>query len=518
MVMNITIFVCYLREERIIKKGSLNLDRYRIYSDHRQLNDNTRSRVYVRTDTMSENNKGDINTKDKEIQGKTSKLGNRLPDGTIDPECYLKRADEFDHDFLELYMHDPFLGTVSCDITKVADPNFPTAYMALKKTVDGIGAKKNATYELVMGYNPKFFRSMAREERKGVITHELYHLIFGHLFLRSVADPQDQRLFNWATDLAINSLIGESRLPKLCLFPGKRPVDPETNKPIEGPYADFIAGAAKDQASDYYYEELKKIKSERNDPDLQLIFGGSLGTMDDHSVWGEIDPDILEELRDKIQGLVEKATNKADRNNDWGSVPHNIQEMIRKMFSREIDWRSIIRNFIGRSRSVERNSTIKRINKKMPYIHPGCRRPMIANFVCFMDQSGSMSDEDIALLFSELQGLSNLVSIDVYHFDTEVDLKSHRKWKKNDPFPPLRTRCGGTDFQCIADFMNKPENRGKWSGAICLSDGYAPTMGATPSTKVLWVITPTGTMDHIRPGDLTCRMKKDNGQFKKNGY
>lgn len=427
-----------------------------------------------------------------------------LKPGQIDPENYLKRPDEFEHDFLELYMHDPFLGGCSMAVTKFADPKCPTAY---------IGVRTNgARHEVIMGYSPKFMRGLSREERKGVIRHELYHLIFQHIFHRSVSDSADQKLWNWATDLAINSLIGAEHLPRMCLIPGHAPTDPATGKAIEGPYATYIKSAKTMQASDHYFDELKKIRDENgeNTPDFNLI-----DSMDGHDGWGNIDPEILEELRDKVRDMVEGATKNADRNNSWGSVPMAIQEMIRKMLSREVDWKSIIRNFIGRSRTLERTSTIKRVNKKLPYIQPGCKRPFRANFACFMDQSGSMGDDDIALLFGELSGLANLTTLDVYHFDTEVDEASHKVWKKGNANPDrLRTRGGGTDFDAVAAFCNGTANRGKWSGVIILTDGYAPKMGMINGARVLWVVTPGGTMEHIRPGDLACQMKRDSGKFK----
>jgi hypothetical protein len=39
-------------------------------------------------------------------------------------------------------------------------------------------------------------------------------------------------------------------------------------------------------------------------------------------------------------------------------------------------------------------------------------------------------------------------------------------------------------------------------------------MGQIKGAKVLWVITETGTLDIVRPGDLACKMKKDNGNFR----
>lgn len=421
----------------------------------------------------------------------------------LDPECYLKRHDEFDHDFLSLYMYDPFLGGVSLDVTKMADPHCPTAYVGIRKN--------GARHDVVLGYSPKFFRGLSSEERKGVIRHELYHLCFQHIFSRSVASAEDAKLWNWATDLAINSIIGAEHLPRMCLIPGQQPVDSKTGKPVEGPYAAYIKSAPKLAASDHYYDELKKIRDENGDtPDYAL-----LDSMDGHDGWGEIDPEIMEELRDKVNGMIRNGTTRADQNNSWGTVPQHIQEYIRKLLSNEVDWKSIIRNFIGRTRTVERNSTIKRINKKLPYIQPGVKRPMRANFACFMDQSGSMSDDDIALLFGELGNLANLTQLDVYHFDTEIDEKSHHIWKRGDNTPRcLRTRCGGTDFQAVADFCNRSENRNKWSGVIILTDGYAPQMGQIVGARVLWVVTPQGTMEHVRPGDLACKMKRDSGKFR----
>lgn len=456
---------------------------------------------------MSEDNKihkheeGGLD-KNKETNHRTS---------NIDPENYLKRAGEFDKDFYELYSAEPFLGQISAEMTKVADPNCKTAYVGIRK--------QNGSHEIILGYSPKFMRELSSNKRLGVLKHEIYHVVFQHIFHRMTASPENQRLQNWATDLAINSIIGKDNLPEMCLFPGSRPIDSKTGQPVFDPYSDFVASAKPMEASDYYYEELLKIRQkekEKNGGNATISIGSTMDTMDDHDGWAELDPDVAEQLKDKLGNSIEKAMKSAARDRRWGSVPQAIQDMITKMYSNEIDWRSIVRNFFGRSRSVERHSTIKRINKKMPYIHPGVKRPTVANFACFIDQSGSMSDEDIAQLFGELQQLANLTQIDVFHFDTEIDLESKMVWKKGAANPKcLRTRCGGTDFDAIANFLNSKENRGKYSGAIILTDGYAPQMGHVVMTKILWVITEQGTSENIRPGDLVCRMKADKGKFHK---
>jgi predicted metal-dependent peptidase len=306
----------------------------------------------------------------------------------------------------------------------------------------------------------------------------------------------------------------------MCLIPGKIGINPKTGKEMTGPYAEFIKNAPPLKSSDYYFEELRKIQEEQKkknngDDQIEVSIGEGMGTLDDHDQWENLPKEVQDAIRDKVHEMLEQAVKKADRNNDWGSVPHEIQQAIRHILSREIDWRSIVRNFFGRCRTMERISTVRRINKKKPYVFPGVKRKLVANFAVFIDQSGSMSDEDISMLFSELETFAQLTSLDVYHFDTEIDEKSHTVWKKGKAFPkPYRTRCGGTDFQAVADFCNKSENRGKWAGVVILTDGYAPKMGQIVGSKTMWVITEGGTMDTVGENDLCVQMKKDR-VFKK---
>jgi predicted metal-dependent peptidase len=345
-----------------------------------------------------------------------------------------------------------------------------------------------------------------------------------HIFDRTIGDLKYAKLANIAYDMAVNSLIPAAKLPKIVIRPGTRPIDPETNQPVSNPYADFIANAPIEQSYEWYFRELKKIvekEKEKNGGEGDITVAMGFDALDDHGGWGQLDADMSEEVRHKMRELLEEAVLEADRSNNWGDIPMAMQGEIRKILSREIDWKSVVRNFIGRVRSTDRSSTIKRINKKMPYIHPGVKRKLIAKFACFIDQSGSMSDKDISMLFTELEGLAKHVDIDVFFFDTQIDFNSHFLWKKGKTFPTLkRTRCGGTDFDCVAEFLNGRTSKTRehfqtdWSGAFILTDGYAAKMKGTRNTKVMWVLTEGGTKEAIREGDLVVQMKgPDKGKF-----
>jgi predicted metal-dependent peptidase len=426
------------------------------------------------------------------------------------------RTREFDKDFFDLYIGQPFLSTISMEVTKVADSGVPTAY---------IGAlPEDNDYVLTMGFNEDFLRNMKAEHRQGILCHELYHLVFQHVTKRTILDRRLHQLWNVATDLSINSIIGEANLPLEFTVPPefRDPKDPtdDGKRGILMPgimpkgkgdpmLMDFIAKAPKLQAADFYYEEMKKLMQNKlnqcGDGEGEDITGG-IQTLDDHGGWGDLPAEIEEQIGEKVKDMIERAAKECDKKNTWGNIPQEIRERIRDLYSREIDWRQVLRNFWGRCRSIERISTIKRINKKAMYQLPGAKRKTKANFVCFIDQSGSMSDEDIAQLFAELENLAKETEIDVFHFDTSIDHTSHTKWKRGRTYPPHRTRCGGTDFSCISRYLNKQENRGRYSGCLILTDGYADKMPQVIGTKVMWVITHGGTLEAIRPGDLVVKM------------
>jgi predicted metal-dependent peptidase len=151
---------------------------------------------------------------------------------------------------------------------------------------------------------------------------------------------------------------------------------------------------------------------------------------------------------------------------------------------------------------------MKRINKRMPYIYPGSVRDTTARILWAVDQSGSVTDENIQKGMAEAQKFSKIVDADMVNFDTEIDLAS-KQVIKNGKLKWERTRCGGTDFNCVARFMNDPKNRGKWTGVIIVTDGYAPVLERIPGVRVLWLLTPEASMDAVRTGDLVIQMDKD---------
>ena len=213
-----------------------------------------------------------------------------------------------------------------------------------------------------------------------------------------------------------------------------------------------------------------------------------LDSMDDHSGWDQIPESLREKVKGQISNIVDKAVKTADAQaNGWGNIPANLREDIRKSVSHVVDWRNVLRNFVGSLERGNSTSSMKRINKRYPYIHPGKKRGYTAKLLVAVDQSGSVSDQMLSLFFGELASLTKRVSVTILPFDYTVADKDMVEWKKGTNPDIKRVRTGGTDFEAPTRFANDPKNRGRWDGMLILTDGEC-SKPSTSRIKRGWVL------------------------------
>lgn len=402
--------------------------------------------------------------------------------------------------FYDLIHDEPFLSCVMANFERSYDWKCDTAYVSYN----------NETSSFNMRWNPDFMLKYcpSEQKKKFVLLHETYHVILKHLTKRAVRTPGLHSLANIAMDLAINSLLIEEQqknkvaAPDMVFAPGIKPSLCQDEKLVN-----YVLNAKKLQSADFYLEELKVLyKEELKDQGWQLVAGTGI---DEHDKWGEVDSeDIADEVVDSILDQAVQESQKA-KTNSWGSIPQSIQDMILSRRNKTRDWRAYLRFFMKRLRAVQTESSMKRYNKKLPYIHPGFKRTNTSRVIVFVDQSGSMSDEDIGRGFNEICQIADHGTAISYNFDTEIDFNSKTTWKKNqiDVSKWKRTRAGGTDFSCIAEYLNK--HKGEYDGAVIITDGYAAQIPPVKGTKVLFLITPGGTAEAKQPSDMVVMMDKD---------
>ena len=357
-----------------------------------------------------------------------------------------------------LLMRETFLAALSRRVDKRANSSVPTAGVRVNPDT--------AHFELV--YNPSFFEGLTDEQRTGVLMHEFYHLVFEHVTGRlpdeiagvmknqnaSKEEKQLFRLWNVAADLSINCLIGKDSLPDNCCIPGgEKFEDMPANKTAE-----------------WYFDKLKEKREqqkENGEGDSDPYEGSQF---DDHGGWGEVDETTAEMAKERLKEAIKGAANEAAEANSWGSVSQELRRQILERISAKVDWRKVLRYFVRTSQRADKRSTVRRINKRFPYIHPGKKVRRNANIAVSIDQSGSVSDDMLAAFFNELNKLADIATFTVIPFDTRVAEDKVYTWKRGETRAWERVLTGGTDFNPPTDYVNARS----FDGHIVLTDMCAP--------------------------------------------
>ena len=365
-----------------------------------------------------------------------------------------------------LLMDEPFFAALSRRMDKRASNAIPTAGVTV--TEEG---------KLQMVYNPKFFAPLSDEARKDILKHEFYHIVFQHvtggrfLSFRDMA-PNERKIHNIAMDLAINGNL--PHLPEGACFPGKGPFEHlEPHKTAE-----------------HYLRELRKMQKdppegEGNGQGNCEGEGGEgqpgqgngnpldgMDSFDDHSGWDDVDDQTKQIAEERIKEFVKDAVEEANSSSrGWGSVPADCRKEIIASISTKVDWRKVLRYFVKQSQKANKRSTVRKINKRYPYQHPGKKATRTAKIAVAIDQSGSVSEAMLTAFFAELNTLAKIADFTVIPFDTRVDPEKNWVWKKGQSRKTERTMYGGTCFDAPTKFVNET---GGFEGLIICTDMEAP--------------------------------------------
>ena len=213
------------------------------------------------------------------------------------------------------------------------------------------------------------------------------------------------------------------------------------------------------------------------------------GQLDSHDQWdgeGEgPDADAAKQMaKERLKQSMKEAAQEASKNpNGWGSIGGELKKDILKKLETKVDWKKVLRYFIKTSQRANKSSTIRRINKRYAYIHPGKKVKRQAKIAIAIDQSGSVSDDMLEKFFGELNKLSKLAAFTVIPFDTSVDEKLVYEWKQGKAHKAERVMCGGTCFDAPTEYVNK---RGDFDGVIILTDMEAPAPKACKAQR-MWM-------------------------------
>ena len=244
------------------------------------------------------------------------------------------------------------------------------------------------------------------------------------------------------------------------------------------------------------------------------------GWPDDHSKWDDTDGDQPggggyakgqgKEIADRLLGeKIVEAWEKTPAGSR-GLLPGVVQTAVEEAkadLQPTVNWRRQLDLWMNRTGKVNRRKTRMRPSKRfgpdalsgsgviMPPGHnpEGSKSRPQKRLAVILDTSGSVGDEDIAILFRELDGVWQQPGVEVVVYEADTDVQ--RSYVYEGRLPTSIAGRGGTDFEIpLNRVLEGPEP----DGIIYLTDGGAPVPNSySPGTvntqiPVLWVITPDG--------------------------
>jgi predicted metal-dependent peptidase len=415
-------------------------------------------------------------------------------------------AFDLNNHIVDLLRDEPFFSALSRKMEKVASKSVPTAGVRFNDD--------KCRFELY--YNPDFMAEMLNQDIKyvkGVLLHEFYHIMLLHVTTRLPGGKMTKK-WNIATDLAINSeLTVFARDPEsetgYSVESSLLPLD-KACIPTVGPFVKFGPHLSAEEymtllpdndeqeegdgqsgkgqgdegdsegSSSSSSDEPGEGDSEGSSPDT-----GDGNGFDDHSDWGDSDGTdekrkIAEErLKESIKEAFVEAQSKG-----FGSVSASMRRVIKEVITPKVNWRAVLRSFVKASQRADKSSTIKRLNRRYAYIHPGKKAKRQAKIAVSIDQSGSVSDSMLTAFYSELEKLAQLAEFTIVPFDTEVSEEHVHVWKKGERHQKVRYMHGGTCFNAPTKWVN--EN--SFDGHIVLTDMEAPKPVSSKCQR-MWMTT-----------------------------
>ena len=212
-----------------------------------------------------------------------------------------------------------------------------------------------------------------------------------------------------------------------------------------------------------------------------------------------------------------------------GLIPGDlIEEAIHGKAKRgKLPLRTVIQRGLGKlKQGVER--TFTRVNYKQgnrPDILKGSRNILNKEIICYVDNSGSMGENEINFALNEISAITAKTKSKqtVYPFDTQVYSNNPQYVEKDGRFKFFPTGRGGTSFQPVFDHLKESKkNDNNSTVCIIITDGWGEnTIDTYGFRNVVWILveekknTLSVNKEHLRGHQVAWLEDDDNYRLHK---
>jgi len=281
-------------------------------------------------------------------------------------------------------------------------------------------------------YNAEFTDALSEAELDGVKVHEAYHRILKH-HLRM--GKRDAELWNIACDYAINPIIIQSGL-----------VLPE---------GALIDAKFKGMSAEKIYDLLKEDQGDDGN-------GGGGSGQPQPQAWGNVEDQGGDMSEDQIKS--EEATINAQvvmavnsMKTEAGKLPANIKEIIDEMKRSQIDWKDVLRRFVGGDQPE--GYSYRRPNRRQWYLNevvtPVSNKIGCGDIVVGIDTSGSVSSIELSHFLGELNAIAESSGAESVTIITcDYDVQGVVRYEKGDQIEDIVCKGrGGTRVMPVFDYI-----------------------------------------------------------------
>lgn len=372
---------------------------------------------------------------------------------------------DLDYDFLQreldrtksqvfLGKNAAFLGSLMCSMDFFWNEDEPTA----------------STNGIDYSWNPHWFLSLPPKTRCTVLIHELWHPARLHMLRRGDRDPQ---YWNYACDIRINNDLENEGYS----FEG-----------VEWAWKDHSFDANGRAAEEDIYDQLMQTM-----PPIPPQPGG-----------GDLREPSKEQLHKQVNAVV-KAVHQAKLAGQAGSIPGNIEELIKQFLEPILPWEQLLMQFF--TDLLDEDYSWKRPNRRYQDLYLPCRFTddgRLEHLIYYLDVSGSISDKDVLRFNSEVKYIKeslNPAKLTLVQFDTTI--RQERVFHEHDLFEEVVVvGRGGTSLVPVREHIHQH----KPTAAIIFSDLDCPAMQPLDyDIPVIWIAVhargrdvPFGKLIHIK--------------------
>lgn len=316
--------------------------------------------------------------------------------------------------------------------------------------------------------NPEVATSLPPNMLDGLLLHEVLHAALSHVDRRG---PREKKRWNRAADTIVHGMVAAAELP----------LPPDAHR-------------------DYHLEQLS----------VEEVYTSLEAEMSSDDA-GEGDEDLLDappsdvppksgrsnrDVSREWQQAMAQARSMDALGGGHGHDPLGAHRDLLRLAPARLDWRAQLWRYLVRT-AVDFGGFDRRFVGRGLYLEALDDESMTV--MVAIDTSGSVDDEAVKVLVSEVQGVLGAyphVKAILYFADTEA--YGPHELGPGDDIPDPQGG-GGTDFRPI--FKLLPEHEP--DVLVYMTDGYGDFPEEAPKTPVLWVVSPGGLEDEGFPfGDI----------------